>query len=235
MISLNRLAALALTAVFAAGVARAASEDWQPVEAVAAAVSRLIEAESGDGRLRVETIGLDGRLRLPRCDVPLAAQLHNGAPLTRSGTVAVRCDGSKPWRIYVPVRVSRHRPVVGTVRPLPAGHVLGPDDLALAEHDTSRLARGYFMSPDQIVGKELRRSVGAGTLLTPGMLVEPMAIRRGQSVTILARGASVSVSMGGTALADGAIGERIRVRNLSSARVVEAVVRSAETVEVLLY
>jgi flagella basal body P-ring formation protein FlgA len=42
------------------------------------------------------------------------------------------------------------------------------------------------------------------------------------------------VRMAGTALADGAEGQRITVRNLSSSREVEGVVRSAQTVEIML-
>lgn len=38
----------------------------------------------------------------------------------------------------------------------------------------------------------------------------------------------------GTALMDGAIGQRIRVENVNSGRVVEGIVRSREVVEVLV-
>lgn len=40
--------------------------------------------------------------------------------------------------------------------------------------------------------------------------------------------------MAGTALMDGAVGQRIRVKNTSSGRIVEGIVRSREHVEILL-
>ena len=60
-------------------------------------------------------------------------------------------------------------------------------------------------------------------------------IERGQSVTITAQNGGLSIAMAGTALMDGTIDERIQVENAGSGRVIEAIVRSPERVEVLVY
>ena len=74
----------------------------------------------------------------------------------------------------------------------------------------------------------------AGTVLTPAVLESDQVVKRGQTVTIVAKAGGISVNMSGTALADGGLNQRIRVENTNSGRIVEGVVRSGEHVEVLL-
>jgi flagella basal body P-ring formation protein FlgA len=59
-------------------------------------------------------------------------------------------------------------------------------------------------------------------------------IKRGQSVKIMARSGAVGVTMAGVATSKASLGERITVRNVNSGRVVEGIVRSGETVEIIL-
>ena len=57
-------------------------------------------------------------------------------------------------------------------------------------------------------------------------------VRRGDRVGIEVQTAAVTIRMNGEALADGGVGQRIPVRNVSSGKRLEAIVRSAGTVEV---
>jgi flagella basal body P-ring formation protein FlgA len=49
-------------------------------------------------------------------------------------------------------------------------------------------------------------------------------VKRGQQVVLLAQTSSIIVKMSGKAMADGAAGEKIKVKNLSSDRVIEGIV-----------
>jgi flagella basal body P-ring formation protein FlgA len=71
----------------------------------------------------------------------------------------------------------------------------------------------------------LRQPVAEGAVILPGQLVQPRAVRRGQRVVIEAVRGAMQVNGSGEALADGMPGERIKVRNVGSGRVVEATVR----------
>jgi len=53
-------------------------------------------------------------------------------------------------------------------------------------------------------------------------------------VTLRAQTNALQIRVAGKALMDGALGQRIRVQNTASGRVVEGLVRSAELVEVLV-
>jgi flagella basal body P-ring formation protein FlgA len=59
-------------------------------------------------------------------------------------------------------------------------------------------------------------------------------VRRGQDVQVEAQAGGLQVHMAGVARGDGALGDIIEVENGASGRVVQAVVRSAKSVEVLL-
>jgi flagellar basal body P-ring formation protein FlgA len=71
-------------------------------------------------------------------------------------------------------------------------------------------------------------------VLTPNDAQPQRLVRRGETVTVVSRSGGIEVRAGGTALTDGARGERIRVRNDSSRRIVEGVVTAAGRIEVTL-
>ena len=74
----------------------------------------------------------DPRLRLAQCTQPLAATVPANGVRSARFTAEVRCDGSQPWRLYLPVRVTSTRPVVVASRALARDTVLAPGDVRLA-------------------------------------------------------------------------------------------------------
>jgi flagella basal body P-ring formation protein FlgA len=74
----------------------------------------------------------------------------------------------------------------------------------------------------------------AGTPITHNLVDAERIVRRGQKVTLVVDDGGMEIRMAGRALSDGALDQRIRVENVSSRRVVEGVVRSAEVVEIRL-
>ena len=98
--------------------------------------------------------------------------------------------------------------------------------------DLARQHRGYFQSPERVIGKKLKRGLARSGVLTPRMLTSEKLVKRGSEVLILARGGEFSVRMKGKALRDGGLGERIEVRNSSSGRKLSAIVIQSGMVEV---
>ena len=225
----------ALLTLGAAGVA-AAAQDWQSTAGIAAvAEDYLRERTGGSGqRTSVKAGALDPRHRLPSCDQSLEAFMRRGTTISARTIVGVRCAGSKPWTVYVPVNVFVSARVYTAARTLPRNHLLTADDLKVDERDVSRLTAGYITDRSRLVGQRLKQQAIAGRIITPAMLEANLVVKRGQSVTLLAMNGGIQVSMSGKALINGAIGQRIQVENHSSGRIVEGVVRSPETVEILL-
>ena len=75
-----------------------------------------------------------------------------------------------------------------------------------------------------VVGKILQRPLAAGKPFDARFLKPRLLVKRGQEVVLLANTSSLSVRMSGKALADGAKGDLIKVRNTSSQRIVEGIV-----------
>lgn len=207
----------------------AATQSLAAIEKVA---ERFLASTGGNGT--AQAVPLDRRLRLARCDRPLDAFMRAGAQIRQRTIVGVRCSGSQPWKVYVPVNLIDARAVVVTSRALPRGHELTAADLDMQERDVSRLAGGYATEASAVVGQKLKQSLRAGSMVTTRVLASKLLVRRGQSVTLRASNDAINIRVAGKALMDGALGQRIRVENAGSGRVVEGLVRSAELVEILV-
>ena len=175
---------------------------------------------------------LDSRLRLQACDRPLETFSPPARRKLGRITVGVRCNGAKPWSLYVPVSVSIITKVVVAARDLPRGAILTASDLKLVEQDIARLNRGYIEQPTQAIGKITKRSLQRGHVLTPKQISTPLAVKKGNRVAIVASNSAIQVRMRGKALSNGATGERIRVQNISSKKEIEATVISPGVVRV---
>lgn len=185
-----------------------------------------VEAQITDrpGKVTTEAARLDPRLRLAQCDEEL--EVANSFDTLRGGqiTVNVQCNGSKRWTLYVPVKLQVLQEVVVINQSLPRNTVIGADHVRLEIQDTSRLTRGFFTDLSQVVGKSIQRRISANRVLTPHSVQSPDAVKRGQKVTLVAKNNGFSVSMHGKALSNGAVGDRIKVQNLSSERIIEGII-----------
>ncbi len=177
---------------------------------------------------------LDPRLKLSRCDRPLEAFLPQGGRRTGNIRVGIRCPGSRPWSIYVPVNVRVFDQVLVAGRALARGQALRPKDLQTARREVTRLRQGYLRPGDSVTGLVARRPIPAGAVLTPEQLRPPRLVRQGDDVVILARTGNLMVRMMGKALMDGAAGDRVRVRNHSTKKVIHGIVTAKGVVRVNL-
>lgn len=199
-----------------------------------AAKAFAVEAATAEGHESVSasTGQLDRRLRLQSCGSELETFHPPGGRTLGSTTVGVRCTQPHPWTLYVPVQVSVEAEVLVLSHNLPRHHVVQASDFSLRSTDISGLTRGYFQNPEQIIGHRLRRAMQAGTVLTPDALEVPLLVHRGQQVSIEGGNGSIRVRASGEALADGALGDQVRVRNLSSGKVLDARIIGEATVRI---
>jgi len=200
--------------------------------AEAAALARL---DTPNSRTKAVASDIDSRLALAACDAPLQAELPYDTGRKSRVTTEVRCPGSRPWKIYVPVSLQVWQPVLVATGPLQRGKLLEPGDMVLAERTLSAQTRGFMLDPRHAVGHRLKRALSEGDVITPGVIVAPPLIERGQNVTIQAASGGLQIQMAGIALENGLAGDIIMVENRESGRKVEGVVRSGKTVEVLLH
>lgn len=166
---------------------------------------------------------VDGRVRLARCDQPLQTSSNNKRATGRI-TVAVRCPGKPGWLLYVPVKIEANVLAVALKSSLPRGTTLHARDLELRKQPVTAVRADYIASIEDASGMALRRSVRAGSTLYLGVLETPAAVQRGQVTDLFVAAGGIQVKMQGTALASGAPGEVIKVRNSMSGKTVEGIV-----------
>jgi flagella basal body P-ring formation protein FlgA len=100
--------------------------------------------------------------------------------------------------------------------------------------DLAALPPGAVTDPGQAEGKLLKRPLAPGLVLTAAVLEGRPLVRRGDTVTLLARAGGLDVRVKAEALGNGAAGQRIKVRNLSSRQVIEATVVAEALVQIPL-
>lgn len=214
----------------------AATAAAQPLEAVArraeAAVRQALpvatapRAPARPGLVaditRAEARPLDPRLRLAACSVPLEASLANPASGIGARTVvAVRCAAPTRWSVLVPVSVETETTVLVAARALLRGSTPGPTDVNQVRRTLPGPANSYIRNLEMIEGLHLARPVAAGTPLSRDMLAADPVVRRGESVTLVAREGGFEIRATGRALDDAAPGQPVRVQNVNSLKVVE--------------
>lgn len=175
---------------------------------------------------------LDPRLRLDDCASPLEAFSQGTAPNSGRMTVGVRCPSANPWTIYVPVTVEVEVSVLVLRRPLARRARVEMADVEPQVRRMPGVASSFVNDTASLQGHRLKRSLPVGTALTVEMLQPDVLVRRGQQVTLIAANGPVQIRAQGEALTEGAAFDRVRVKNVSSLKVVEGVVESDGVVRV---
>lgn len=172
---------------------------------------------------------LDFRIALNDCQVPLAITPYHQRHKRFAGrmTLKVSCQGAKPWRLFVPIRFTRMDRVVVTTQPITRRTILSSSMLRYKEQDVSSLSSGYYRAIQTISGYESKHFIQQGQILSPHHVIPPRMIERQQEVTIVSQSSRVAVKATGIALSDGRIGDRIKVRNKKSQRIIEVEVGGA--------
>jgi flagella basal body P-ring formation protein FlgA len=145
----------------------------------------------------------------------------------------VRC-AAPAWTIYVPVTVETELQVL--VMRVAAARDSSPveGDVELQLRRVPGVATDYLTNPDQLRGRHLKVPVSPGTALSTGLLAADILVKRGQRVTLIANVGGLEVRAQGEAVADATGAGRVRVLNLSSRKIVEGQVESADRVRVSL-
>ncbi len=81
-------------------------------------------------------------------------------------------------------------------------------------------------------GKQTKRLVSASTALRLSDLEDPIAIKRGQRISLIAQFGKIEATMMATAMQDGRVGESVSVKITHSQRILQGVVVDNQTVAV---
>ncbi|KWC21273.1 flagellar biosynthesis protein FlgA [Burkholderia ubonensis] len=159
--------------------------------------------------------------------------LPTGARLWGRTTVGVRCAGERPWTVYLQARVTVQATYYAAARQIAPGEVLTAADLVARDGDLTLLPLAVITDPSQAVGSTALARVAAGLPLRQDMLKSAASVSAGQTVRVVAAGPGFTISTEGSALANAAPGQSVRVR-MAAGQIVTAIVKDAGTVEIPL-
>ena len=168
------------------------------------------------------------------CDGPVGIQVRSISSRPFRGQTMVRaamyCDGETQKTIAVTVDTRLHMEVLVAKRHIRRHEILGEEMVELAIRDVTAVKGGYFTSFDGFSNNRTRRPVGLGAVLSADHVEQVPAIFRGDEVELVVESSGIWVSVRGVAIQDGSIGNRIRVRNRDSGRIVQGTVLNEGTV-----
>ncbi|QYJ74114.1 flagellar basal body P-ring formation chaperone FlgA [Shewanella sp. FJAT-52076] len=199
--------------------------------AAEAVVIEKIDAPA-NAKINVQAQSLESRGNLPRCEGPVSARLATDRPISRNNTVRISCvspDLDYPWQMYLSVRAEVLFPVVVAKRPLGNGDLLDAESIEVRYVDKTLLRGQQFSHLQPLYGSRVKRRIPQDAPIFADNLC---FVCKGDAVAIYAKSASFEIKTQGEALADGNEGDRVRIRNINSNRVLEATVIGVGEVEV---
>jgi flagella basal body P-ring formation protein FlgA len=112
------------------------------------------------------------------------------------------------------------------------GEVLEEAMVEIAERDITTLRHGYFTELAMLQDMQTRRSLAEGAVLTRNHIAAIPVVRRGAAVDLVARTTRFSATALGEAMQDGGVGERIRVKNSDSGKILYGQILDAYTIQI---
>jgi len=224
----------------ALGIATAATGQQSTMQVPTQEVTQLVTRYLMDRlpwpkqQVQITNLSLRGDLQVPQGQLTyeMLPRSHHLSPGPVSLTIVVRVDGKPVRRLLASGTINVPTKVVVAAMPLSRDQIITRADVHLEERPLTQVPEGAMTDLQDAVGKRSRRGIGLGTPLQARLLEAPSVIKRGAVVTILAKTPVLSAVVQGQAKEDGAVGEQIRVVNLSSRKEVYGRVIDEHTVRV---
>jgi len=171
---------------------------------------------------------------LPACDTALyiSAADQQSLPVGYLRRQLECQSGPQPWKLNITAQVSIRLPVI-----VSATHIRRDTRLtaAMLKSQVLTLSRNeaFATRPEQLIGQRTLRRVRSGQIINPLQLQPLWLVEEGDAVVIVASKNGLEASMKGEALQNGVKGEQVSVRNISSGKVIQALVTERGKVETI--
>ena len=230
---MSKLWRFTITAALSGSIASVQAAGTHSLAEIAGTAAMALHAraeDSGYRDLEVEVRPLDARLQLAQCDQPLQTLPETTGRALGPVSVGIRCNGTESWTLYVRGTVSARVEMPVLAASLGRGDLVTESDLTTQTKLINNDLVGFITNRDDIIGKEVKRPLVAGSELRFSDLKAPTLVERGQQVDIVSAIAGLRVSMQGKALSNGGAGDRVLVSNTQTGRRLEGVVSGDGTV-----
>lgn len=184
----------------------------------------LREHHGEQGDYTVNIGHLDPRLNLEQCTDALDPTIEYGQLTQNTFTVKVSCSAPKQWAVRIPVKVQVFKLVVVTTQHISKDQPINPSELNVVRQDVSQIGEAYYQTIDDITGLVAQKNISSGSVLKHHMVKQPTLVHRGELVKMVVQAPGLVIEGAGIAQNDGIKGQMVKVKNLRSNRVVDAMV-----------
>lgn len=135
-------------------------------------------------------------------------------------------------RTIVKANVTALGRIVKSRRSFRRGHVISADDIYVSKMNIRKMPRSSVRTLGEIIGKSLKRSIGANNPVVEDMIEMSRVVKRGKRVVILINHNGMNITSAGMTKEKGYIGMPVKAVNLSSKKVITGVLIDENTVKV---
>ena len=188
----------------------------------------------GRDKLNVKDIEVTHAAVLPKGDItykvvpPRNTDYLGTIPMS----VVFTINGQFEKKVWATVKTEVLTAVVVTKRPLGRFKQIEADDIQLQKMDLADLPSNIITDIEEALGKRTKRSLDAEMVLRTDLIEFPPLVRRGDVVTIIAESDGLRITTRGKIKERGCRGEKIKVVNLNSNKVIYARILDSNTVKV---
>lgn len=165
-------------------------------------------------------------------DYELMSQNHDKYLGQKTISVLIKVNGVAKGKVKMRGNLELYGDVVIVSRRLNRRDIISNEDLAVVRRNITMFSHELVTSPGEAIGQGLKTSLGPGAILLKQYLEEQPLVKRGDLVTITATTPSMQITTKGEARSQGAKGDIVRVKNLSSRQMISAQVVSHGMVRV---
>lgn len=182
------------------------------------------------GKITVEPASIDPRIILKPCSIPLTANIPDNYS-SRNVNVKISCVSSKPWHIFLPVKVTTTVPVLATKYKINKGSILDRNNIVIEWRELSKIRSEILDDINLIIGARSKRTLSQGTIITKRSIC---VVCKNENVTIIARSNDFMIKTTGIALKNATFDEQVKVKNIRSGRTINAQVKAINQVVINL-
>ncbi len=205
-------------------------------EEIKAAITRYVENSMPwpPGTIRLVFPAKVSGITVPgeRARLEVQGRLDEGYIGDTTFTVKYYSAGTPVKEDHVRVGLEVQQEVVVAARSLAKNAVLSSEDVRVVRKWVKRVAVNAISSPEDVIGKAVTINLRADSEITRNLLRAPLLVKRGSMVHLVLDDGRLNVSTLGVSEEDGVANAMIKVKNLSSNKIVYGRVASNSLVRV---
>lgn len=191
---------------------------------------QYLSIENDEQKISISQPKLDPRIHISDCDSSLSINIlenHN----SRNINVKISCELPNTWQIYLPMKINIMQPVLVAAGNLNKGTILDASNTKINFIDSYKIRGAILTNSTKIIGAKLKRNIQKNSAIYTSNIC---VICKGDPVSIIANSNTFQIKTNGTALANGTVGEQIRIKNNRSGKIVTAQVKTTNKVVINL-